>query len=123
LIAPKISRIATGLIRDMSLGKLTDLVLDDEMEITVGGQRIETLSGAGKTVANLALRVAMGQALVGHVFPVFLADEIDGDLSASRREATLQALVSLKKHMRQIILVTHRGADIADQVWDVENTV
>jgi len=122
LIAPKISRIATKLIIDMSMGKLSNLIVDDEMEITVGGQRIETLSGAGKTVANLALRVAMGQALVGHVFPVFLADEIDGDLSATRRAATLQALVSLKKHLSQIILVTHRGAEIADQVWDVETT-
>jgi len=122
LIAPKISRIATVLIRDMSMGKLDNLIVDDEMEITVGGQRIETLSGAGKTVANLALRVAMGQALVGHVFPVFLADEIDGDLSATRRAATLQALVSLKKHLSQIILVTHRGAEIADHVWDVEST-
>jgi len=122
LIAPKISRIATKLIIDMSMGKLPNLIVDDEMEITVGGQRIETLSGAGKTVANLALRVAMGRALVGHTFPVFLADEIDGDLSASRRAATLQALVSLKQHMSQIILVTHRGAEIADHVWDVEET-
>jgi DNA repair exonuclease SbcCD ATPase subunit len=122
LIAPKISRIATKLIVDMSMGKLQNLIVDDEMEITVGGQRIETLSGAGKTVANLALRVAMGRALVGHTFPVFLADEIDGDLSASRRAATLQALVSLKQHMSQIILVTHRGAEIADHVWDVEES-
>lgn len=119
LIAPKISRIATVLIRDMSMGKLDNLVVDDEMEITVGGQRIETLSGAGKTVANLALRIAMGRALVGHVFPVFLADEIDGDLSVKRREATLQALVSLKQHLQQIILVTHRGADIADHVVEI----
>lgn len=122
MIAPKISRIATALIRDMSLGKLPNLVVDDEMEVTVGGQRIETLSGAGKTVANLALRVAFGRALVGHTFPVFLADEIDGDMTPARREATLQSLVSLKQHMTQIILVTHRGADIADQVWDVETT-
>lgn len=122
LLAPKISRIATELIRDMTMGKLTNLVIDDEMEITVGGQRIETLSGAGVTVANLALRIAMGRALVGHAFPVFLADEIDGDMDAPRRAATLEALVSLKKHLRQIILVTHRGADIADQVWDVETT-
>jgi recombinational DNA repair ATPase RecF len=122
LLAPKISRIASALIRDMSAGKLTSLVLDDDMQITVGNQRIETLSGAGKTVANLALRVAMGQALVGHVFPVFLADEIDGDMDAARRRATLEALVSLKQHLSQIILVTHRGAEIADQVWDVEST-
>jgi exonuclease SbcC len=119
LIAPKISRIATALIRDMSLNKLRDLVVDDDMEITVGGQRLETLSGAGMTVANLALRVAMGRALVGHIFPVFLADEIDGDMTPTRREATLQALVSLKKHLSQIILVTHRGADVADHVFEV----
>lgn len=122
LIAPKISRIASTLIRDMSAGKLTDVVVDEDMEITVNGQRIETLSGAGITVANLALRIAMGQALIGRVFPVFLADEIDGDLSVSRREATLQAMVSLKKHLLQIILVTHRGADVADQVWHIETT-
>jgi DNA repair exonuclease SbcCD ATPase subunit len=61
----------------------------------------------------------MGQALVAHTFPVFLADEIDGDLDAERREATLMAIASLKKHLKQIILITHRGADIADQVHDV----
>jgi DNA repair exonuclease SbcCD ATPase subunit len=119
MLAPKISHIATSLIRDMTMGKLKDLVLTDDMEIVVGGQRIETLSGAGVTVANIALRVAMGMALVGHVFPVFLADEIDGDMDAGRREATLQALVGLKKHLSQIILVTHRGAGVADHVWDV----
>jgi DNA repair exonuclease SbcCD ATPase subunit len=122
LIAPKISRIATGLIRDMTMGKLTSLTLTEDMEILVGEQRIETLSGAGVTVANLALRIAMGRALVGHVFPVFLADEIDGDMTNSRREATLQSLVGLKDHLSQIILVTHRGAAVADHVWNVEST-
>jgi hypothetical protein len=29
------------------------------------------------------------------------------------------AIASLKKHLKQIILITHRGADIADQVHDV----
>lgn len=120
LIAPKISRVASALINHMTMGKLTSVVVDEEMEITVGGQRIETLSGAGKTVANLALRIAFGRALVGKVFPVFLADEIDGDLTAARRAATLQAMVGLKEHMSQIVLVTHRGAEIADQVWDVD---
>jgi hypothetical protein len=119
LIAPRISRIASALLADMTMGELRDVVVDEDMDITIGGQRIETLSGAGKTVANLALRVAMGQALVAHTFPVFLADEIDGDLDAERREATLMAIASLKKHLKQIILITHRGADIADQVHDV----
>lgn len=119
LIAPHISQIASVLINDMTMGKLKSLVVTEDMEIVVDGQRIETLSGAGLTVANLALRIAMGQALVGRVFPVFLADEIDGDLSASRREATLQALVGLKKHLSQIVLVTHRGAEVADHTYTV----
>lgn len=116
LIAPRISRIASVLINDMTLGKLRTVTLDEDMEITVDGQRLNTLSGAGKTVANLALRVAMGQALVAKTFPVFLADEIDGDLEPARREATLMALVGLKKHLQQIILVTHRDVDVADHV-------
>lgn len=119
LIAPRISQIATVLINDMSMGKLTSLTVNEDMEITVGRQRIETLSGAGKTVANLALRVAMGQALVARAFPVFLADEIDGDLSVSRREATLMAMAALKKHLTQIILVTHRDVDVADHIFPV----
>jgi len=119
VIAPRISRIASSLIYDMTLGKLTSVTVSDDMEVTVGRQRIETLSGAGKTVANLALRIAFGQALVAHSFPVFLGDEIDSDLSESRREATLMAMAALKKHLKQIILVTHRDVAIADHVHEV----
>lgn len=116
LIAPRISRIASQLINDMTMGKLKTLTVDENMEITVGRQRIETLSGAGKTVANIALRVAMGLALVSQAFPVFLADEIDGDLDEERREATLMAIAGLRKHLKQIILVTHRSIEVADHV-------
>lgn len=119
LLAPRISRIASALLSDMTAGKLTSIEVDDEMEISVGGQRLETLSGAGMTVANLALRVAMGQALTAGTFPVFLGDEIDGDLDEERREATTQALAALKDRLRQVILVTHKNVDIADQVWHV----
>jgi len=119
MLAPRISKIASSLIYDMSLGKLTSMTVTEDMDVLVGNQKLETLSGAGATVANLALRIAMGQALVARAFPVFLADEIDGDLSLSRRAATLSAMVSLKKHLKQIILVTHRGVDVADHVFDL----
>lgn len=116
LIAPRISAIASALIYDMTMGELSDVVVDEDMEVTVNGQKLNTLSGAGLTVANLALRIALGQALVANAFPVFLADEIDGDLDDERREATMKALDALKKHLKQIILVTHKGADIADHI-------
>lgn len=116
LIAPRISSIASALIYDMTMGELSDVVVTEDMEVTVNGQKLQTLSGAGLTVANLALRIALGQALVANAFPVFLADEIDGDLDDERREATMKALEALKKHLEQIILVTHKGADVADHI-------
>jgi DNA repair exonuclease SbcCD ATPase subunit len=118
-LAPALSREATELIFDMTNGKLKFVVVDDDMEITVDGQPLETLSGAGKTVANLALRLAFAKVLVADAFPVFVADEIDGDLDAERREATIEAIKSLKKHFQQIILITHRDVSVADHVKEL----
>lgn len=117
-LAPSLSRVASALIRDMTHGKHESIIVDEDMEITVSGQRIETLSGGAETVANIALRIALGRVLVSSTFPVFLGDEMDGDADDVRREAVLEALVSLKEHLSQIILITHRGADVADHVID-----
>jgi DNA repair exonuclease SbcCD ATPase subunit len=118
-LAPTLSKVASSLIFDMTNGKLSSVVVDEDMDITVDRQRIETLSGAGATVANIALRIALGQILVGKAFPVFIGDEMDGDLDHERRQATIQAMVSLKDHLSQIILITHRGIDVADHVIDL----
>lgn len=118
-LAPTLSRVASKLIFDMTNGKLTSITVDEDMNIVVDRQRIETLSGAGATVANIALRVALGQILVGKAFPVFIGDEMDGDLDYERRQATIQAMVSLKEHLNQIVLITHRGVDVADHVIDL----
>lgn len=118
-LAPTLSKVASSLIFDMTNGKLTSIVVDEDMDITVDRQRIETLSGAGATVANIALRIALGQILVGKAFPVFIGDEMDGDLDTERRQATIQAMVSLKDHLSQILLITHRGVDVADHVIDL----
>lgn len=116
LLAPALSREASALLKDMTAGKLKSLIVDEDMNITVDGLPLETLSGAGKTVANIALRTSLTKVLTGATFPVFLGDEMDGDLDAKRREATTQALVSLKSHLDQIILITHKDVDIADYV-------
>jgi DNA repair exonuclease SbcCD ATPase subunit len=118
-LAPALSREASSLLSDMTNTKLQALIIDEDMNITVDGQSLETLSGAGKTVANIALRIALTKVLTGSAFPVFIGDEMDGDLDAERREATTQALVSLKQHLKQIILITHKDVDIADHVVDL----
>lgn len=124
LLSPVLSQVASRLIDDMTYGKLTSVEVDEDMEIEVNGQRIETLSGGGETVANIALRLALGQVLVAQTFPVFFGDEMDADADDVRRAAITDALRALvdKKHLKQIILVTHRGVDIADHVIDLGDT-
>ncbi|MGN6819305.1 MAG: hypothetical protein ACTHJR_11615 [Sphingomonas sp.] len=122
LLAPILSQVASNLIDKMTNSELYDVVVDEDMEITVNGQRLETLSGAGETVANIALRVALGQILVGKTFPVFIGDEMDSDADSERREATAKALTNLRENLEQIILVTHRSVEIADHVIDMDIT-
>src|SRR3546814_7738428 len=78
------------------------------MNIMVDGQDIATLSGAGATVANLAIRIGLGRVLVSRIFPVFIGDEIDSDMDAERAEATAVALSSLTDQLEQVLIVTHK---------------
>lgn len=121
-LAPKLSVVASAILNDMTLGKLSSVVVDDDMEITVNSQRLETLSGAGETVANIALRVALGQVLVANTFPVFLGDEMDSDADDTRRQATAEAIRNLKSRLQQIVLITHRDVEIADYVINLNDT-
>lgn len=115
-LAPALSRVASSLLDTMTAGQLEGITVDENMEVLVGSQDINTLSGAGKTIANLALRIALGQVLTSRVFPVFIGDEIDSDMDASNAAATADALASLKEHLQQIILVTHKQVEHADHL-------
>jgi len=113
-LAPSLSRVASSLISEMTAGKLDTVIVDEEMNVTVNGQDITTLSGAGTTVANLALRIALGQVLVSKVFSVFIGDELDKDMDPERSAATAEALAQLSGHLDQLILITHKDVDFAD---------
>lgn len=115
-LAPALSRVASSLIDTMTAGKLTSITVDENMEVLVGMQDINTLSGAGKTIANLALRIAMGQVLTARVFPVFIGDEIDSDMDAGNAAATAEALAALTGQLKQVILVTHKQVELADHL-------
>lgn len=115
-LAPSLSRVSTALIQQMSGGVFSNMVVDEEMNVTVDGQDIATLSGAGSTVANLSLRLALGQVLVRNIFPVFISDEGDADLSTSRAQFTAECLSNLKDQLNQIIIITHKDVTTADHV-------
>lgn len=119
-LAPSLSRIASALISEMTCGKLSQVVVDEDMNVSVNGQDVATLSGAGETAANLALRLALGRTLVGGVFPVFLGDEIDADADEERSEATFECLRNLKGQFAQVIIITHKPHVMADHVLDFD---
>lgn len=120
-LAPTLSRIASSIISDMTGGVLTSVIVDGDMNITVNGQDIATLSGAGSTVANLAVRLALGQVLIKGVLPIFLADEADSDMEEARAEYTMECLAKLKDKLQQIIVITHKSVKFTDQVISLQS--
>lgn len=115
-LAPSLSRVASSLIQKMTNGVLSSVEIDEDMNISVDGQDIATLSGAGATVANLAVRIGLGRVLTSRVFPVFIGDEIDSDMDAERAEATAEAIGSLSDQLAQILVITHKDFGHADRV-------
>jgi DNA repair exonuclease SbcCD ATPase subunit len=120
-LSPAISAAASNIMHQMTNGKHSVVTVDEDMDVTVGTQPLNTLSGGAATIANLALRLALGQVLVSETFPVFFGDEMDSDADGERRETVVEAMQSLVKRglLKQVVLITHRGVDIADHVYDL----
>jgi DNA repair exonuclease SbcCD ATPase subunit len=113
-LAPSLSRAASSLVSMMTSGERTQIVVDEDFDIMVDGQPLATLSGSGKAVANLALRIGLGQVITAKVLPIFLGDEIDASLDNDRAGATHQTLQTLKNFPKQIIIVSHKADVQAD---------
>jgi exonuclease SbcC len=112
---------------DRILGRLDDLfdrcrprsavVVDQEFDVTVDGQRLDTLSGSGKAVANLALRLGLGQVLTNNVLSLFVGDEIDASMDDTRAENLGSCIHQLAGKISQIIQITHKSGAEAD--WSI----
>jgi DNA repair exonuclease SbcCD ATPase subunit len=77
----------------------------------VDNQELETLSGSGKAVANLSIRIALGQVLTNRVVSLMLADEIDASMDDFRAEKTADVLQMLVERVSQVLLVSHKTVD------------
>jgi DNA repair exonuclease SbcCD ATPase subunit len=115
-LLPSLNYVASQLINQMTNGQRTQVVVDDEFDIAVDGQPVNTLSGSAKAVANLAVRIALGTVLTNKVFSVFLADEIDAAMDDERAEYTAQCLRNLTGTISQIILVSHKEPDADNKI-------
>lgn len=116
-LVPSLNVAASQLISLMTGGQRQDIAVDENFEtILVDGQPVETLSGSGKAVANLAIRLGLGQVLTNKVFSVFLGDEIDASMDADRANNTAECLKGLTSVIDQIILVSHKDLDVQHNI-------
>lgn len=107
-LLPSLNKVASTLLAQMTGGERFAVVVSDDFEITIDDQPIGTLSGSGKAVANLAIRIALGQILTNRVFSVFLADEVDAAMDDDRAGHTAEALRRLTDNVQQVVLITHK---------------
>ena len=66
-LVPALSKVASHLLAQMTGGQRNIVSVDQEFNVVVDGQPLDTLSGSGKAVANLALRLGLGQVLTNNV--------------------------------------------------------
>lgn len=110
-LVPSLNTVASLLLSRMTGGERYQIEVDEDFEITVDGQPVATLSGSGKAVANLAIRIALGQLLTSRVFSVFMADEVDAAMDDDRAGYTADALRRLSDTLGQVIIITHKRPD------------
>lgn len=113
-IVPALNSVASALLSEMTGGELSWISVSEEFDITVEGQDISTLSGAGKGVANLALRLALGQVLTHKAFPVVMLDEIDASFDNARAAYTAACVRRLSNVFKQVLIVSHKEGLVAD---------
>lgn len=114
-VLPSLNVVASQLLRKMTGGARSLIQVDENFDVLVDTQDLETLSGSGKACANLALRIALGQVLTHRIFPIMLADEIDASMDADRAQMTGAVLRELEQRVQQVLLVTHKPVDASTQ--------
>lgn len=115
-LVPSLNRVASNLLSQMTNGQRNLINVNEEFEITVDNQSIDELSGSGKAVANLAIRIGLGTVLTNRVFSVLLADEVDAAMDESRAANTAECLKNLTQTFTQIILVSHQKPEADHQI-------
>jgi DNA repair exonuclease SbcCD ATPase subunit len=117
-LVPSLNRVASDLLSQMTNGARQIIKVDEEFNIMVDGQPINTLSGSAKAVANLALRIALGQVLTNKVLSVFMGDEIDASMDQDRSDYTAQCIRNLTSTIDQILIVSHKQIE-TDHIIEV----
>ena len=111
-LLPSLNKVASSLLNEMTGGARYQVEVDEDFEILIDGMPVNTLSGSGKAVANLAIRLALGRILTNRMFSLFMADEVDGSMDEDRADYVALALRRLTGMVKQVILITHKRPEV-----------
>ena len=120
-VGPALSAQTTALFRELTDGRFDSLEVDgDSFELRVGsaGHPLDRHSGSETDLANLSLRVAIGEQvnlLSGGAVGLLVLDEVLGALDGEHRDRLLGALTRLGARFRQVLVVTH-ASDVKEQL-------
>jgi DNA repair exonuclease SbcCD ATPase subunit len=120
-VGPALSVQTTALFRELTDGRFDSLEVDgDSFELRVGsaGHPLDRHSGSETDLANLSLRVAIGEQvnlLSGGAVGLLVLDEVLGALDGEHRDRLLGALTRLGARFRQVLFVTH-AVDVKEQL-------
>ena len=120
-VGPALSAQTSALFRELTDGRFDGLEVDgDTFELRVGsaGHPLDRHSGSETDLANLSLRVAIGEQvnlLSGGAVGLLVLDEVLGALDGEHRDRLLSALTRLGARFRQVLVVTHSG-DVKEQL-------
>lgn len=123
LINDEIAKILNGIV-DFTIELENDDETDStEVYINYGDSKrvIELCSGMEKTVASIAIRVALTNVSSLPKSDMLIIDEGFGTLDEAGVEACNRLLISLKKYFRIILVITHVDGikDIADTLIEI----
>jgi exonuclease SbcC len=122
-VGPALTAQTSALFRELTDGRFDRLEVDpDTFELRVGAEGrtagIDRHSGSETDLANLSLRIAIGEQvtlLSGGQVGLLVLDEVMGGLDGEHRDRVLAAIGRLGGRYRQVLVVTH-AAEVKEQL-------
>lgn len=115
-LLPSLNTVASSLMSEMTGGELRSVEVGQDFEVVVDGQPMRTLSGSGKDLANLTLRIGLGRILTHRVLPLMMLDEIDSAMDDTRASYTWQCIERITPHIGQVLQASHKELDAQNRI-------
>lgn len=107
-IIPSLNKVASYLLSEMTGGEHNSITIDEDFEVYVDTQPLRTMSGSGKDIANLSIRIALGRILTHKVLGMVMLDEIDQGMDESRASYTWECIEKITPQIGQVLQVSHK---------------